>query len=65
MPCCREFDAVFLGMGTYTSVTGDFPGTELPGVHIALPYLISNINRELRTARRGRSRFVNLRASAW
>jgi glutamate synthase (NADPH) small chain len=42
-----EYDAVFLGMGTYTSVTGDFPGTELPGVHIALPYLISNINREL------------------
>ena len=42
-----EYDAVFLGMGTYTSVTGDFPGEELPGVHIALPYLIANINREL------------------
>jgi glutamate synthase (NADPH/NADH) small chain len=42
-----EFDAVFLGMGTYTSVKGGFAGEDLPGVHVALPYLISNINREL------------------
>jgi glutamate synthase (NADPH) small chain len=43
----REFDAVFLGMGTYTFVKGGFAGEDLPGVHEALPYLISNINREL------------------
>jgi glutamate synthase (NADPH) small chain len=43
-----EFDAVFLGMGTYTYVKGGFDGEDLPGVHEALPYLISNINRELR-----------------
>lgn len=42
-----EFDAVFLGMGTYNFVKGDFPGEDLPGVHEALPYLISNVNREL------------------
>jgi glutamate synthase (NADPH) small chain len=42
-----EHDAVFLGMGTYTSVRGGFPGEDLAGVHEALPYLISNINREL------------------
>ena len=42
-----EFDAVFLGMGTYTSVRGGFPGEELPGVYEALPYLVSNVNREL------------------
>jgi glutamate synthase (NADPH/NADH) small chain len=42
-----EFDAVFLGMGTYTYVKGGFDGEELSGVHEALPYLISNINREL------------------
>ncbi|HEY8054069.1 MAG TPA: FAD-dependent oxidoreductase [Steroidobacteraceae bacterium] len=42
-----EYDAVFLGMGTYTSVRGGFPGEELPGVHEALPYLISNIRHEL------------------
>ena len=43
----EEFDAVFLGMGTYTYVKGGFNGEDLPGVHEALPYLISNINREL------------------
>ena len=39
------FDAVFLGMGTYTSVRGGFPGEELDGVYDALPYLVSNVNR--------------------
>jgi len=39
-----EFDAVFLGMGAYTSMRGGFPGEDLPGVYDALPYLISNIN---------------------
>jgi glutamate synthase (NADPH/NADH) small chain len=43
----REFDAVFLGMGTYRSVRGGFPGEDLPGVHEALPFLIANINHEL------------------
>jgi glutamate synthase (NADPH/NADH) small chain len=42
-----EYDAVFLGMGTYKYVRGGFPGEELPGVHEALPYLIANIHREL------------------
>ena len=40
-------DAIFLGMGTYTAMTGGFPGEQLPGVYKALPYLISNINRLL------------------
>ena len=44
------FDAVFLGMGTYTYVKGGFGGEDLPGVHEALPYLVSNINRELKLA---------------
>ena len=42
-----EYDAVFLGMGTYQYVKGGFPGEDLPGVYEALPYLVSNINREL------------------
>ncbi|ACL74089.1 glutamate synthase, small subunit [Thioalkalivibrio sulfidiphilus HL-EbGr7] len=42
-----EYDAVFLGMGTYTYMKGGFPGEDLPGVHEALPFLISNINREM------------------
>ena len=40
-----EYDAVFLGMGTYSSMKGGFAGEDLPGVYDALPYLISNINR--------------------
>jgi glutamate synthase (NADPH/NADH) small chain len=43
-----EFDAVFLGMGTYDAVTGGLPGEELAGVHEALPYLVSNVQREMR-----------------
>jgi glutamate synthase (NADPH/NADH) small chain len=49
----KEFDALFLGMGTYTYVKGGFDGEDLPGVHEALPYLISNINRELGLERDG------------
>jgi len=42
-----EYDAVFLGMGTYTYVRGGFPGEDLPGVYEALPYLVSNVRCEL------------------
>ena len=41
-----NYDAVFLGMGTYTSMKGGFAGEELPGVFEALPYLVSNIYNE-------------------
>ncbi|OZB80157.1 MAG: glutamate synthase small subunit, partial [Halothiobacillus sp. 13-55-253] len=40
----EEYDAVFLGMGTYTAMEGGFPGEDLDGVHKALPFLIGNIN---------------------
>ena len=38
-----EYDAVFLGMGTYTYMKGGFAGEDLPGVYEALPFLISNV----------------------
>lgn len=38
-----EYDAVFLGMGTYTYMKGGFAGEDLAGVYDALPYLISNV----------------------
>ena len=41
------FDALFLGMGTYRSVTGSLPGEQLAGVHQALPYLVANAYRLL------------------
>ncbi len=37
-----EYDAVFLGMGTYTYMKGGFPGEDLPGVYEALPFLVAN-----------------------
>ncbi|MDG2090011.1 MAG: FAD-dependent oxidoreductase [Gammaproteobacteria bacterium] len=37
-----EYDACFLGMGTYTSMKGSFPGEDMDGVHEALPYLVGN-----------------------
>ena len=40
-----DYDAVFLGMGTYTYMKGGFAGEDLDGVHEALPFLVSNINR--------------------
>ncbi len=43
----KEFDAVFLGMGTYTYMKGGFPGEDLPNVEDALPFLVSNVNRLL------------------
>jgi glutamate synthase (NADPH/NADH) small chain len=41
------YDAVFMGMGTYTYMRGNFPGEDLPGVYEALPYLIGNVNHNL------------------
>lgn len=42
-----EYDAVFMGMGTYTYMKGDFPGEDLPGVYDALPFLIANVNHNM------------------
>ena len=42
-----EYDAIFMGMGTYKYMKGGFPGEDLPGVYDALPFLISSVNRNL------------------
>jgi glutamate synthase (NADPH/NADH) small chain len=55
-----DYDAVFLGMGTYNYMKGGFPGENLPGVYEALPYLISNINRELKFEKSAKD-FVDLK----
>ncbi|MDJ0938328.1 MAG: FAD-dependent oxidoreductase [Woeseiaceae bacterium] len=43
----NDYDAVFLGLGTYKYVHGGFQGEDLPGVYDALPFLVSNVNRQL------------------
>jgi glutamate synthase (NADPH/NADH) small chain len=55
-----DFDAVFLGMGAYTSVRGGFPGEELPGVYEALPYLVNNIYHEMKLDK-SPGHYVNLK----
>ncbi len=42
-----NYDAVFLGMGTYTYMKGGFAGEDLTGVHEALPYLVASVNRNM------------------
>ncbi|WP_029408352.1 FAD-dependent oxidoreductase [Thiomicrorhabdus sp. Milos-T2] len=42
-----DYDAVFLGMGTYKPLAGRFPGEDLPGVYKALDFLIGNVKHEL------------------
>lgn len=42
-----EFDAVFLGMGTYKYMVGGFPGEEMDGVYKALDFLIANANHHM------------------
>jgi len=46
-----EYDAVFMGMGTYTYMKGGFPGEDLPGMLEALPFLISNVRKCLDLAK--------------
>jgi glutamate synthase (NADPH/NADH) small chain len=38
----EKYDAVFLGLGTYTAMKGGMPGEEAAGVYRALDYLIGN-----------------------
>ncbi|MEK8089453.1 FAD-dependent oxidoreductase [Thermithiobacillus plumbiphilus] len=43
----KEYDAVFMGMGTYTYKQGGFPGENLPGVYAALDFLVGNVRHNL------------------
>ncbi|MBB3167231.1 FAD-dependent oxidoreductase [Simiduia aestuariiviva] len=43
----RDYDAVFMGMGTYKYMKGGFPGENLAGVYDALPFLVANVNRNM------------------
>lgn len=55
-----NYDAVFLGMGTYTSLEGGFKGESLPQVHKAIDYLIGNTNHLLKLEQKENS-YVNLK----
>ncbi|MTZ81890.1 formate-dependent uric acid utilization protein AegA [Citrobacter sp. JL978] len=38
----EDYDAVFVGVGTYRSMKADLPNEDAPGVYDALPFLIAN-----------------------
>ncbi len=42
----KQYDQLFLAMGTYRAVDGNLPGKELSHVISALDYLIGNINQQ-------------------
>lgn len=45
----NDYDAVFLGMGTYTAMKAGLPGEDAQGVIQALPYLIGNTHNLMGT----------------
>ena len=53
-------DAVFLAMGTYTSMEGGFSGEKLPGVYKAIDYLISN-TKKLLNMDTGKSEYIDFK----
>ena len=56
----EDYDAVFLAMGTYTSLEGGFIGEKLPGVYKAIDYLISN-TKKLINMNSDKSEYINFR----
>jgi glutamate synthase (NADPH) small chain len=55
-----DYDAVFMGMGTYTYMKGGFPGEDKAGVYDALPFLISNIHHEIDFDTHDKPEFIDL-----
>ena len=55
-----KYDAIFLGMGTYTSLEGGFQGENLPQVHKAIDYLIGNTNHLLKFKQKD-SEYINFK----
>ncbi len=56
----NKYDAIFLGMGTYTSLEGGFQGEDLPQVHKAIYYLIGNTNHLLKFQQK-KSDYINFK----
>ena len=56
----KDYDAVFLGMGTYTSLEGGFKGEKLLNVHKAIDYLVES-NKKLLGINQKKDSFINLK----
>ena len=56
----EDYDAIFLAMGTYTSLEGGFRGEKLPGVYKALDYLIANTKKLLNMSK-NKEEYINFK----
>jgi len=56
----ENYDAIFLAMGTYTSLEGGFAGERLPQVYKAIDYLISS-TKKLLGLKQIKGDFINLK----
>ena len=56
----EDYDAVFLAMGTYTSLEGGFRGEKLLGVYKALDYLIANTKKLLNMSK-NKEEYINFK----
>ncbi|BBR82273.1 oxidoreductase FeS-binding subunit [Klebsiella quasipneumoniae] len=54
-----EYDAVFVGAGTYRSMKAGLPNEEAPGVYDALPFLIANTKQVMGLAESTQEPYVN------
>lgn len=55
-----EYDAVFVGVGTYRSMKAGLPGEEAPGVYDALPFLIANTKQVMHLPQIPEQPYINL-----
>jgi NADPH-dependent glutamate synthase beta subunit-like oxidoreductase len=56
-----EYDAVFIGAGTYRSMKAGLPNEEAPGVYDALPFLIANTKQVMGLSEKPEEPYVNTR----
>ena len=55
-----DYDAVFVGAGTYRSMKADLPNEEAPGVYEALPFLIANTKQIMGFGETAHEPFVSM-----
>lgn len=56
----EEFDTVFLGVGTYRSMTAGLENEDAPGVYDALPFLIANTKRVMGLPELGHEPYISM-----
>ena len=56
----NDFDAVFLGVGTYQSMRGGLENEDAPGVYDALPFLIANTRQIMGFSELAEQPYVNM-----